>query len=26
MFRIFFLTRRTLYDRKHLSVWYDGRR
>jgi glycosyltransferase involved in cell wall biosynthesis len=26
MFRIFFLPRRTLYDRKHLSIWYDGRR
>ncbi|MBK9306550.1 MAG: glycosyltransferase [Nitrospira sp.] len=26
MFRIFFLPRRTLYDKKHLSVWYDGRR
>ncbi len=26
MFRIFFLPRRTLYDKKHLSIWYDGRR
>lgn len=26
MFRIFFLPRKTLYDKKHLSVWYDGRR
>ena len=26
IFRIFFLPKRTLQDRKHLSVWYDGRR
>lgn len=26
IFRIFFLPRKTLYDKKHLSVWYDGRR
>lgn len=26
IFRIFFLPRKTLQDRKHLSVWYDGRR
>jgi glycosyltransferase involved in cell wall biosynthesis len=25
-FRIFFLPKRTLQDKKHLSVWYDGRR
>jgi glycosyltransferase involved in cell wall biosynthesis len=24
--RIFFLPKRTLQDKKHLSVWYDGRR
>ncbi len=24
--RIFFLRKRTLHDKKHLSVWYDGRR
>lgn len=26
IFRIFFLPKRTLQDKKHLSVWYDGRR
>ena len=26
VFRIFFLPKRTLQDKKHLSVWYDGRR
>lgn len=26
IFRIFFLRKRTLQDKKHLSVWYDGRR
>ena len=26
IFRIFFLRKQTLQDKKHLSVWYDGRR
>ncbi len=26
IFRIFFLPKKTLQDKKHLSVWYDGRR
>lgn len=26
IFRIFFLPKQTLQDKKHLSVWYDGRR
>ncbi len=26
IFRIFLLPKRTLQDKKHLSVWYDGRR
>lgn len=26
IFRIFFLPKRTLRDKSHLSVWYDGRR
>ncbi len=26
IFRIFFLPKKTLHDKKHLSVWYDGRR
>lgn len=26
IFRIFFLPKRTLQNKKHLSVWYDGRR
>ncbi len=26
LFRIFFLPKKTLHDKKHLSVWYDGRR
>jgi len=26
IFRIFFLRKQTLRDKKHLSVWYDGRR
>ena len=26
IFRIFILPKRTLQDKKHLSVWYDGRR
>ena len=26
IFRIFFLPKRTLQDKKHLSIWYDGRR
>lgn len=26
IFRIFFLPNKTLHDKKHLSVWYDGRR
>lgn len=26
IFRIFFLPKKTLHDKKYLSVWYDGRR
>lgn len=26
IFRIFFLPKKTLQDKKHLSIWYDGRR